>query len=537
MVSEARRWPFVATGACAALFLLEAWEPRAQVDDAFISYRYAANLLAGQGLVFNPGEYVEGFTNLLWTLLVAGGMALGFAPEGVGHALGVGSAVATLLAAHAYSRALLPPSHAAWACLAPWIVWSSASFGLWSVSGMETPLFVAAATLAFAAQAGGQPGRASGWAILATLTRPEGVLVGGAVLAFHLPAAWRAGRRAWTPAAAYVLCLALLTAFRLAYYGSPVPNTFYAKVGGIPVARGLAYLADFLWSGSFLLVIPAAWAVARDRRTWPAAGFIALVCLYVVAIGGDAFPASRFLLPVLALLAGLAVRGVSAAWASSRHLGIVLATSLPATFGWQVSAPTLAPLVVALPAAGVAWALVARRGARRTPALASFACTLVAGSALVALGASRVHPTTGPPWPGSRGERLAVYRAWDEAMRRMAMRRAEVLRGWGTPPRLVAAAGIGALGYHSGLPMLDLVGLTEPTIARSAAERVSGALLLPGHQRSNVDYVLAREPDVIVIRRVGSPEPLPVEAALWGHPRFEREYAWDRTLWAYVRRR
>ena len=40
-------------------------------DDAFISFRYAENLANGQGLVFNPGERVEGYSNPLWTVLFA----------------------------------------------------------------------------------------------------------------------------------------------------------------------------------------------------------------------------------------------------------------------------------------------------------------------------------------------------------------------------------------------------------------------------------------------------------------------------------
>ena len=39
-------------------------------DDAFISLRYANNFLLGKGLVFNPGEYVEGYTNFLWVVLL-----------------------------------------------------------------------------------------------------------------------------------------------------------------------------------------------------------------------------------------------------------------------------------------------------------------------------------------------------------------------------------------------------------------------------------------------------------------------------------
>src|SRR5687768_10954266 len=40
-------------------------------DDAYISYRYARNWVAGHGLVFNPGDPVEGYTNLLYVLLMA----------------------------------------------------------------------------------------------------------------------------------------------------------------------------------------------------------------------------------------------------------------------------------------------------------------------------------------------------------------------------------------------------------------------------------------------------------------------------------
>src|SRR6188508_2049644 len=42
-------------------------------DDALISLRYAYNLHAGFGLVWNPGEGppVEGYTNPLWTLIAS----------------------------------------------------------------------------------------------------------------------------------------------------------------------------------------------------------------------------------------------------------------------------------------------------------------------------------------------------------------------------------------------------------------------------------------------------------------------------------
>ena len=40
-------------------------------DDAFITMRYARNFAQGLGLVFNPGERVEGFTSFLWTIILA----------------------------------------------------------------------------------------------------------------------------------------------------------------------------------------------------------------------------------------------------------------------------------------------------------------------------------------------------------------------------------------------------------------------------------------------------------------------------------
>ncbi len=39
-------------------------------DDAFIRFRYCINLAQGNGLVFNAGEHTEGYSNLLWILIL-----------------------------------------------------------------------------------------------------------------------------------------------------------------------------------------------------------------------------------------------------------------------------------------------------------------------------------------------------------------------------------------------------------------------------------------------------------------------------------
>ncbi len=68
-------------------------------DDAFISFRYARNLLEGHGLVFNPGEYVEGYSNFLWVLELAAIWGLsGVAPEHAAPWLSVAFTVGAIAA-------------------------------------------------------------------------------------------------------------------------------------------------------------------------------------------------------------------------------------------------------------------------------------------------------------------------------------------------------------------------------------------------------------------------------------------------------
>jgi arabinofuranosyltransferase len=92
------------------------------------------------------------------------------------------------------------------------------------------------------------------------------------------------------------------------------------------------------------------------------------------------------------------------------------------------------------------------------------------------------------------------------------------------------------MGYFAReMIILDLVGLTDRHIARSAT-RVEGALVLPGHQKSDAGYVLSRRPDVIYIPKLGEAAFLPTVLSLHREPRLSQEYLWDDELAAYVRR-
>ena len=113
-------------------------------DDAFISFRYVRNLLEGHGLVFNPGEYVEGYTNFLWVLeLAAIWGLLGIRPEDAAQWLSVIYTAGTIVVM-LWWVARMPALRHRWlvAWMALGLVCSSATFAVWtSGGGLETRQF------------------------------------------------------------------------------------------------------------------------------------------------------------------------------------------------------------------------------------------------------------------------------------------------------------------------------------------------------------------------------------------------------------
>lgn len=184
-------------------------------EDAYIAFRYAANLVAGHGLTFNPGERVMGFTSPLWTLWTAAGLVL--------HADAARWTQLTAIVADAGTLLIgVPLLVAAVSGAAAWTF--ALFFALWplfaasAVSGLEmnAVLFLVVAAAALAE-------RRSRWTGLVlgalAISRPEGLLVAMLV-------AWRADTRARLVAGA----LALVTALALwAYFHTLVPQSVLAK--------------------------------------------------------------------------------------------------------------------------------------------------------------------------------------------------------------------------------------------------------------------------------------------------------------------
>jgi len=303
-------------------------------DDAFISFRYAENLAGGKGLVFNEGERVEGYTNFLWTVVLAGASAAGLSPLAASEALGLVAfgGLTLLLLRRSWVRSR--DERVPFVPLATALLLVFEDLRVWATGGLETMLFTLLAVAALLATRAARPSLP--WRLftgvlfgLLVLTRPDGVVfaaVGAVSVALpsgERPAARDVVRRVATTFAPTALLLLGFLLFKISYYGEWLPTAFYSKSATRPYyEQGLLYLALFLaknWILVPLFALPVALGIAaRVKRTgrptaWTAdeTVFLAAAVLftaYVAHSGGD-FMFARRLVPALPF-ALLCVEGV-----------------------------------------------------------------------------------------------------------------------------------------------------------------------------------------------------------------------------------
>jgi arabinofuranosyltransferase len=227
-----------------------------QYDDAYITYRCAANLAAGQGLAFNAGERTSCASSLLYAALLAALDRVGLRDlERTGLAIGLiaGLWAAALTAAQCRAAGGFVAA-AAFALPVALSGWLSG----WSVSGMETTLFAALVLTFTALYSEGRMGAASVALALAMLCRPEGALLWVAAALAEWLARGRAVARSRLPLVVGSLTALALLAFQVAYYGEWIPAPVLYKRVAIYYAPGAARLARGL--ATFLLgaMAPAA---------------------------------------------------------------------------------------------------------------------------------------------------------------------------------------------------------------------------------------------------------------------------------------
>lgn len=284
------------------------------IEDAYVYFRYVDNLvLHGHGLVWNPGEYVEGFSSPIWVLLLSGLRLLHLNYWMVVQAMGLLCFIAFWWMACLVNRGLMTSANGHGKSLNIPLVYLTFTYAVscYFTSGLESPLINVVA-VAYAA------------AVLWPHSCALQVLIGVSPLVRHefvLPylffLAYCLFARKCRPYAAllsFLLSVGGYGIFRIWYYADLFPNTFYLK-NGTWINQGIKYVYDTILpyqAVPYLLSMFLACAALKKMRCETLLTRERLVMLvlalpvaaYVVKIGGDprhfrylAFP---FILVVLA---------------------------------------------------------------------------------------------------------------------------------------------------------------------------------------------------------------------------------------------
>jgi hypothetical protein len=292
-------------------------------DDAMISMRYGYNLAAGNGLVWNIGERVEGYSNFLWTIVMGLVHLLPISDSKTSLFILLLNIFLTILLLERTDRLAtdLSPSGSPPPMLTIVLAVLSTEIILWSASGLETVALtlLVTASLSFLVR----PNRtawdewwAGGLIALMPLIRADAGILAMLLIALGLVCS-RHRRRFIIVAMIATLPAIAHLAFRWSYYGELVPNTAYLKVlnWNGRLSLGLSYVLGFV-RVYWLILMLAAFAIVRMRNRigLALAGTLAGYVGYITLVGGDAFQGYRFLvpiLPVLFILAGLTQRSLS----------------------------------------------------------------------------------------------------------------------------------------------------------------------------------------------------------------------------------
>jgi arabinofuranosyltransferase len=423
-------------------------------DDQMISMRYASNLAEGLGLVWNPGEHVEGFTNPLWTVYMAVWHLAGVPSSKTSLAILATSALILILnALTVYSIAsILSPRSKAVPRAAMVLAGTYWSLVHWSLTGFEVGLTALLTSLVvlhtFTYQESGRTRQLviiAGCLIALGWTRLEMLAVAGVPVAYLLATSPERARIVAVVGLPVVASVVILFGARFWYYGEWLPNTYYLKLTGVAledrVRLGISRAVNTLLTHFSIVLVPialSARALKIDRRVWIPMAMGAVGLAYTIYIGGDTwerpYHANRFLSAITPLLLVVAVGGT--------------------------------------------WELL---GQNRRPAFAS----PVIMTLLVLLMTIGLGGRTFRQWMLADLERTKLFA-------QVAL--GELLREHAPPDARIAVVWAGAAPYFSRLYSIDLLGKSDKVIARSAPHNMN-----PGHNKWDYSYSIGvLKPDYIV---------------------------------------
>lgn len=444
-------WPWLAALlALHSLLVLEQWFVS---DDAYINFRFARNLALGLGFVYNPGVDgpIEGTSELFWVLLLTPIEALGWNVERAACLIGVTCSFGLLLRLERTLRVDLGfrPTAVVAGTL---FVAAMPVFSTWSTGGLSTMAFawlLFELYRALIVDERPRPIATIFGVVLALTLRAESLpwIIGLCTVSLWSSRGGRHPRRARLArrcAAAALLGTVALVGIRLAYFGYPLPNTAYAKVGfNLDQARrGLGYIARFF------VVFPAV-AVAA---LWIAAGLFR-------RFGNARAMAAAPSTPLEGALAGA---------------GVCIAASL--AFSLTVGGDFMAMFRFATPAIAfggllLAWCTASRGRVAFLAALALCLANLPAAFGVEPLMdvANRLGGI------GGRRQPQSVELFWQRHNSKRWSELGRALKDVAPAHASLVARGIGAVGYHSGLTIHDRHGLISGEVSHGAKRLQRGA--------------------------------------------------------------
>ncbi len=443
-------------------------------DDAMISMQYAKNLANGDGLVWNPGEQpIEGYSNPLWVLLMA---VIHLFPIPLTETslyvkllslfiLAVNVVMVKLIADELTENPLVP-------LLAAGLTAFYYPLNSWSLLGMEVgleALMLSTAVLLLVRAFKRKTFTSWPYVILglAVILRMDAIAPAVAMTgALALLDSKRRNTHIVWGLGAIAVSLALLSIFRLAYYGELLPNTYYLKLGGVStilrISLGLRRFWDFVWGSNWVLFALPLMLPALDRRSllWPLYGVLLSQVAYSIYVGGDAWEhvggANRFIAAVMPIFFILFAHTLG-------ELQSLILGSIKKKQRW------IAPTTVAFLALFAIFSLFSFNSLNVQDAVAKW--TL------------REKPVF--------TESIERYAQMGIALNKVT-----------TPDATIAVVTAGNLPYFSERTSIDLLGKNDPVIAKGPA-RINSSLFEPGDYRpghNKWDYAYSigvLQPDVV----------------------------------------
>ena len=302
------------------ILVLLAWSNRFVQDDAFISFRYAEHFADGKGFVWNDGgEHIEGFTNFLWTLIMAGGIKLGYDPIQFSLTLGLIFFGLTLVVIYILAKNIFNSRD--FGLLIMLLAGSNYSFSAYATGGLATMMqtFIFTSAVYFSIKICDRPSGKKGTLFIislllsfALLIRLDSAMLIMVIFAFLLYCCFTSNcmmkERIFSFSFFVVPMFFIIggwLAWKYWYFGNILPNTFYVKAAsGVFIKYGIKYIYIFLTS-TFLIMFPVFFITGFPKlipllhRKWIfLMAVITVWMMYILKIGGD-FMEFRFIVPII----------------------------------------------------------------------------------------------------------------------------------------------------------------------------------------------------------------------------------------------